>query len=248
VNPPGDYSHYLLIDDLLALQRPLTPDAHDELLFIVVHQVYELWFKVVLAELVVARDELANGRVQAAGKPLRRVVAVERLLVEQLRVLETMGPEDFITFRDPLAPASGFQSAQFRAIERLSGGEPGGAGGGGGADPGGATLWQAFCACARRCGLGMPDEDEQREERLGSLTELYRDHLGSAERACLHGVAELLCDHDEELATWRHRHALMAAREIGNRPGTGGSLGVGYLQGTLGKRLYPDLWEVRNRL
>src|SRR3954447_20487894 len=113
-HPSGgtDYASYLLIDDLLELQRPLTPDAHDELLFIVVHQAYELWFKLVLHELDLAIRELHGGRPQAALPPLRRVVAIERLLIAQLDVLETMGPEGFMEFRDPLAPGSGLQSRQ----------------------------------------------------------------------------------------------------------------------------------------
>jgi tryptophan 2,3-dioxygenase len=229
-----DYATYLLIDDLLRLQRPLTPDAHDELLFIVVHQAYELWFKLILHELVAARDELADGRPHAAAPRLRRVVAVERLLLEQLDVLETMGPEGFLEFRDPLAPASGFQSRQFRAIEWLSGERdtwPGG-----GEPPPGPSLYEAFCA-----GLGLPGA---RAERLTALAELYRDHADPL-RAAWHDVAELLLDHDERTARWRHHHALMAAREIGTRPGTGGSPGVEYLKGRVERRFFADLWDVR---
>jgi tryptophan 2,3-dioxygenase len=245
-----EYHSYLLIDDLLRLQRPLTEGAHDELLFIVVHQVYELWFKVLVDELARARDLLLAGTAHAAVRPLRRVVAVDGLLVHQLDVLETMGPEDFLTFRDPLAPASGFQSAQFRAIERLSGGTAGGSGATvtAGGDPGGASLWDAFCACARAQGLDLPDGEGERERRLTGLAGLYSDHLGSAERGVLHGVAELLLDHDEAVATWRFRHALMAARTIGTRPGTGGSAGVEYLRSTVDRRFFPELWEVRTRL
>jgi tryptophan 2,3-dioxygenase len=245
-----EYHSYLLIDDLLHLQRPLTAGARDELLFIVVHQVYELWFKVVVDELIHARDELLSGRAHTAVKPLRRVIAVEGLLVDQLGVLETMGPEDFLAFRDPLAPASGFESAQFRAIERLSGGVAGGASTAAlaGGDRGGASLWEAFCACGRAQGLDLPAHDAARERRLAALAALYRDHAGSADRSALHGVAELLCDHDEAVATWRFRHALMAARTIGARPGTGGSAGVGYLRSTVDRRFFPELWEVRTRL
>jgi tryptophan 2,3-dioxygenase/ribonuclease HI len=229
-----DYATYLLIDDLLELQRPLTPDAHDELLFIVVHQAYELWFKLILHELLAACDELAAGSPQAAAPRLRRVVAVERLLLEQLSVLETMGPEGFLEFRDPLAPASGFQSRQFRAIEWLSGERgtwPGGD------PPAGPSLYEAFCA-----GLALPDD---RAERLTTLAELYRDHAGDPLRAAWHDVAERLLDHDEGIARWRHHHALMAAREIGTRPGTGGSPGVEYLKGTVDRRFFADLWDVR---
>jgi tryptophan 2,3-dioxygenase len=233
-----DYATYLLIDDLLRLQRPFTPGAHDELLFIVVHQAYELWFKLILHELGRARDELLAGRPQAAAPKLRRVVAIERLLLQHLDVLETMTPEGFLEFRDPLAPASGFQSVQFRKIEWLSGLRdtfPGGA-----EPPAGASLWDAFRECAR-----LP---EDRDERLDALADLYRDHEDDAHRAALHHVAELLLDHDEGFANWRHHHVLMAAREIGTRPGTGGSPGVPYLKTTLDRRFFPDLWDMRIRL
>jgi tryptophan 2,3-dioxygenase len=218
-----EYAGYLRIHDLLRLQHPITPEAHDELLFIIVHQSYELWFKLILHELAKARAELAASRPQAAAPPLRRTVAIDRLLLEHLSVLETMGPEGFLEFRDPLAPASGFQSEQFRGIERDS--------------PG---LYDAFVACA-----GLPAEQEA---RLDALADLYRDHLDDPWRAVLHELAELLVDHDESVARWRHHHTLMAAREIGSRPGTGGSRGVEYLRGTQQKRFYPELWDVRVRL
>jgi tryptophan 2,3-dioxygenase/ribonuclease HI len=229
-----DYATYLLIDDLLQLQRPITPGAHDELLFIVVHQAYELWFKLILHELTTARDELAESRPHAAAPRLRRVVAVWRLLLSQLEVLETMGPEGFLEFRDPLAPASGFQSRQFREIEWVSGER--GTWPGGGDPPAGPSLYEAFAA-----GLGLPQE---REERLAALAGVYRDHADPL-RAAWHDAAELLLDHDEAVGRWRHHHALMAAREIGTRPGTGGSPGVEYLRGTVGRRFFPDLWDVR---
>jgi len=231
--PETEYASYLLIDDLLRLQRPLTPEAPDELLFIVIHQVFELWFKLVLHELGRVAAALREGRVQAAVAPLRRVVTVEDIEERQLAVLETMGPEDFLSFRDPLAPASGFQSKQFRAIERVS-----------------ASLWQAFCAAARTAGVAMPDGPGEgaRDARRGALVHLYRDHLGEPLRAALHQVAELLVDHDAAVARWRFRHAMMAAREIGSRPGTGGTPGVPYLRSTLDQRFYPELWEVRTAL
>src|SRR3954466_9810811 len=162
-----EYAAYLLIDDLLELQRPLTPGAHDELLFIVVHQAYELWFKLILHELERAIAELDDGRPHAALGPLRRVVATERLLIAQLDVLETMGPEGFMEFRDPLAPASGFQSRQFREIEAA-----------------GPRLWTAFCAAA-----ALP---EDRDARLEALAALYLDHNGDPARAALYAVAEAL--------------------------------------------------------
>jgi tryptophan 2,3-dioxygenase/ribonuclease HI len=218
-----DYASYLLIDDLLSLQQPITPTAHDELLFIIVHQSYELWFKLILHELGRAQRELEDRRPQAAVPRLKRVVAVERLLLEHLTVLETMSPEGFLEFRDPLEPASGFQSVQFRRIEASA--EP---------------LYAAFCAAAALPGA--------REARLAALADLYRDHEDDPARALLYEVAELLLEHDESIARWRHHHTLMAAREIGARPGTGGSRGVEYLQSTQGKRFFPDLWDVRSQL
>ncbi len=222
VHSETDYATYLLIDDLLQLQRPLTEGAHDELLFIIVHQAYELWFRLILHELEAARRELEAGRPQAALPPLERVLATERVLMEQLAVLETMGPEGFMEFRDPLAPASGFQSRQFREIEQISAG----------------PMWRAFCAAGQAQGLTFPDD----------LADLYKDHVDDPARAVLHAVAERLVDHDEGVARWRFGHVMMAAREIGSRPGTGGSRGVDYLRSTLDKRFYPDLWEVRNVL
>ena len=233
-----DYATYLLIDDLLNLQRPLTPGAHDELLFIVVHQSYELWFKLILHELTRARDELLAGRAHAAVPRLSRTVAIERLLLDHLDVLETMGPEGFLEFRDPLEPASGFQSVQFRKIEWISGlrdmfprdAEP----------PPGPTLYEAFRVAAE-----LPEDEEARMEALAAL---YRDHDEDPQRAWLYRVAERLVDHDEGIALWRHHHVLMAAREIGSRRGTGGSPGVPYLKTTLDRRFFPELWHVRVRL
>ena len=220
---PTEYAGYLRIDDLLQLQHPLTPEAHDELLFVIVHQSYELWFKLILHELAKARAELEAGRAQAAIAPLQRTAAIDRLLLTHLDVLETMSPDGFLEFRDPLAPASGFQSEQFRAIEAES-----------------PKVYDAFVAAA-----GLPDDHD---ERLNALAQLYRDHLGDPARTVLHLVAELLVDHDEGVALWRHHHVLMAAREIGTRPGTGGSPGVPYLKTTLDRRFFPELWDVRVRL
>src|SRR5215210_1005503 len=218
-----EYSAYLLIDDLLGLQRPITPGAHDELLFIIVHQAYELWFKLMLHELELIEAELRAGRPQAAIPWLKRVVAIDRLLLNKLDVLETMGPEGFLEFRDPLAPASGFQSRQFRDIERAS-----------------PRLYEAFCE-----GCGLPAGEGAHDARIAALADLYRDHADDPARAVRHEVCERLVDHDETIQRWRFHHTLMAAREIGSRPGTGGSRGVEYLRGTVDKRFYPELWEVR---
>lgn len=247
-----DYSTYLRINDLLQLQVPLTSGADDELLFIVVHQAYELWFKVIIDELRRASASLYEVAPWRATAPLRRTGKIEELLLGHLRLLETMSPEGFLEFRDPLDPASGFQSFQFRAIEFLSGaGNP-------------ATLSFDFFDDEQRSWLrGVSEEPSlwggferslralsdatDAEDVLDLVRALYHDHDG-APRAALHAVAELMVDHDENLAIWRHLHMLMAGREIGRRPGTGGSAGMAYLDTTLGQRLYPILWEVRSVL
>lgn len=247
-----DYSSYLRINDLLTLQVPLTAGASDELLFIVVHQSYELWFKVIIDELTRANAALHEKEPWNAVAPLRRIVGIEDLLLGHLRVLETMSPERFLEFRDPLHPASGFQSFQFRGIEFLSGG----------GKPAmlnfelfddeqrawlkglseGTTLWSGFAHSVRTL-LGVSGQ----EDLLDVVRALYMSH-STPETSALHAVAELMMDHDERLAMWRHQHLLMAGRQIGRRPGTGGSDGMAYLDTTLGQRLYPLLWEVRSVL
>lgn len=247
-----DYSTYLRINDLLKLQIPLTEDAPDELLFIVVHQSYELWFKVIVDELRRAATFLHVNEPWRAISHLRRMIEIERLLLSHLRLLDTMSPEGFLEFRDPLDPASGFQSFQFRAIEFLSGGGKL------------ATLSFDFFDDEQRAWLRATSEEPnvwtgfEHSLRLSSgasaqddlpdvLRALYLSHA-DVTLTSLHTVAELLMDHDENLAVWRHQHMLMAGREIGRRPGTGGSEGMAYLDTTLAQRLYPVLWEVRSIL
>lgn len=235
------YGSYLKVPELLGLQRRLT-EEHDELLFIVAHQTYELWFKVVLFELEAARDRIDAGDVFFARHLLHRVHVIEKLLVEQIDVLETMSPQDFLAFRSRLAPASGFQSVQFREIEFLSG------------------LKQPQYIARLEA---SPEEMARLQRRLDepsvgdafralvvrrgspSLLEIFRerDRFGD-----LFDLAEALIDHDEAFAEWRGRHVLMVERQIGGKTGTGGSTGAQYLRTTLGKRFYPELWEVRSQL
>lgn len=247
-----DYSTYLKINDLLTLQVPLTDEAPDELLFIVVHQSYELWFKVIIDELRRASTALWAAEPWNAIRHLRRIVSIEDLLIQHLRVLETMSPEGFLEFRDPLDPASGFQSYQFRAIEFLSG-----------AGKTAMLDFHLFDADVRawlreaseapsllggfEFSLRQSLDPGGRLDISGLARDLYREHR-SATTSSLHTVAELMMDHDERLAMWRHQHMLMAGRQIGRRPGTGGSDGMAYLDTTIHQRLYPMLWEVRSLL
>ena len=234
------YGSYLRIPELLDLQHGLT-DAHDELLFIVIHQVYELWFKVLLHELEATREAIDADELRVARHYLARVKVIEALLVEQVGVLETMAPQDFLMFRSELAPASGFQSLQFREIEFLSGLKEPGYLKTLDAEPG------ARAQLERRLGeRSLADAfDALLERRSVSVTQLYQ---GGDRHADVLELAEALLDHDEGFRLWRLRHIEMVERQIGDKPGTGGSTGVRYLQSTLGKRFFPELWQVRSQL
>jgi tryptophan 2,3-dioxygenase len=235
------YGTYLKVRELLELQNGLS-DEHDELLFIVAHQVYELWFKVVLFELEAARDRIDSDDMFFALHYLKRVHVIEKLLVEQIDVLETMSPQDFLAFRSQLAPASGFQSVQFREIEFLSGLK----------EPKYLARLEATAeeAARLRRRLDEPSLNDALHhvlERRGSptLLEVFRDRERHGD---LFDLCEALLDHDEAFAHWRARHVLMVERQIGGKTGTGGTSGADYLRTTLGKRFYPELWDVRSEL
>jgi tryptophan 2,3-dioxygenase len=247
------YGSYLRLPQLLSQQVPQAdPPAHDELLFIIVHQAYELWFKVLLHELEAARDAMGAGELWRAEQLLRRVRVIDRLLVEQVEVLETMTPQDFLEFRSSLAPASGFQSAQFREIEFLSGAkDPAFVGRFRGlteaeqlrlkrrlAEPG---LWDAYVALLAERGLPVAGDDQI----LDSLVTVASDRDRHDD---LWRIAEELISHDEMSALWRARHVQMVERQIGTKSGTGGSTGAPYLRKRVPLRYYPLLWELRARL
>jgi tryptophan 2,3-dioxygenase len=251
------YGSYLSLDILLSQQHPESdPPAHDELLFITIHQVYELWFKQLLHELTTVRDLLlgssAGDALWTARHRLTRVTQIEQVLVAQLPVLETMTPQDFLAFRTLLSPASGFQSVQFRELEFLSGLK----------DPGviarlrSATadeksrlqrrldepsLWDGFLATLSTRGLVVDSEDDVRV----SLLAVARDR---ASYGAIWDVAEGLITHDELSAQWRALHATVVERQIGYKPGTGGSAGVGYLRDRRDLRFFPLLWALRTEL
>ena len=252
------YGSYLRVPQLLAQQVPeVSPPAHDELLFIIVHQTYELWFKQLLHELTAVRDAMAasaRGEQQTwlARHLLHRAHVIERLLVNQIDVLETMTPQDFLEFRAALAPASGFQSVQFREIEFLSGAK----------DPGFVarfrsltddervrlarrlaepSLWDAFTGLLASSGLAVGSD----KEVLASLVTVARDRPLYDD---LWQLSEDLLTHDELAGLWRARHVQMVERQIGTKSGTGGSTGAPYLHRRVPMRYYPLLWELRDSL
>jgi tryptophan 2,3-dioxygenase len=251
------YGSYLRLPQLLDSQHlESDPPAHDELLFITIHQVYELWFKQLLHEVAAARDAMSGaiaGRtLWWAQHLLARVHVIERVLVQQIDVLETMTPQDFLEFRQRLAPASGFQSVQFRELEFLSGaGDPAYLERFRGitdderkrlearlAEP---TLWDAFLHVLRSEGLPA-DSDADVSASLRIVA-----HDRSA-HAVVWALAEALLQHDELAASWRARHVVMVERMIGGKSGTGGSSGAPYLRSRLGLKYYPLLWDLRSEL
>jgi len=257
------YGSYLRLPELLAQQVPqVVPPAHDELLFITVHQAYELWFKQLLHELTAVRDAMLAARTPADEPPsartwrarqlLRRAHVIERLLVSQIDVLETMTPQDFLEFRSALAPASGFQSVQFRELEFLSGAKDAGFVARFRAltdverdrlaarltEP---SLWDAYVDLLGSRGLPVADD----KQVLSSLVSIARDRPHHDD---LWQLAEDLLTHDELSGLWRARHVQMVERQIGTKSGTGGSTGAPYLHRRVPMRYYPLLWELRDSL
>jgi tryptophan 2,3-dioxygenase len=262
---PSDltYNTYLKVQDLLALQQCQSdPAHHDEMLFIVIHQAYELWFKLILLELDHAMRYMAEGKVLRAHHFLRRVVEIQKVLVSQIHILETMTPIEFLGFRDHLMPASGFQSLQFRELEFLAGlkdpdffrhfedqsqlealrrrlDEP--------------DLWAGFQKLLAAKGFDVPAEPvrgntpagPERDRLMAALAALYMDPEAHMD---LYMLAEALVDFDTQLALWRFHHVSVVERVIGAKMGSGGSSGAGYLRSTVGKKAFPLLFEVRSHL
>jgi tryptophan 2,3-dioxygenase len=243
-SPALTYMSYLALDDLLAAQRPRS-DEHDELLFIIIHQVYELWFKQLLHELAHLQRRLESGDGPTALDTLRRILAILKTVVAQIDVLETMTPRQFIAFRGRLDAASGFQSAQFRMLEAVLGRRDE------------AMLTPYAEGSAQRAAIA---EAMARPSLFDSLLAFLatQGHEHPDRQALLLGVyeadglpaqvCERLLDVDEGLQEWRYRHVQMVRRTIGDRRGTGGSAGAAYLQGTLFHPAFPDLWAIRSRL
>jgi tryptophan 2,3-dioxygenase len=251
------YGDYLRLDDLLTLQQP--GEEHDEMLFIVIHQVYELWFKEILHEVDYLQTRLDHDELPRAGHVMKRVLSILKVLVAQVDILETMTPLEFLSFRARLESGSGFQSAQFREVEFALGhkrtrvfehlpadsperrrlevrfGQP--------------TLWDAFVRFVARRGFTVPDDLLKRDvtqplapspEFQQTLIQIYRNDPALA------NFCERLVDLDEGVQEWRYRHVKMVERTIGAKVGTGGSSGAQYLATTLMKPVFPDLWAIRS--
>ncbi|MDH5435059.1 MAG: tryptophan 2,3-dioxygenase family protein, partial [Gammaproteobacteria bacterium] len=251
---------YLKVDELLELQQLQSkPQEHDEMLFIIIHQTYELWFKQILHESGKLGKNLVDGESWAALKTLRRILTILKTLVGQIDILETMTPKEFISFRGFLENSSGFQSWQFREVEILCGyrspqaielqksvphryeqlvkrmAQP--------------TYWETFISFLQKRGHDVASPVAKNESGLiydpceqtqAKLAEIF----DKDQEAGL--IGELLLDFDEGLQEWRYRHVKMVERTIGSKMGTGGSPGAAYLHKTLNKAAFPDLWAVRN--
>lgn len=259
------YGSYLKVEELLSLQKLASfPEEHDEMLFIVIHQAYELWFKQILHELSLCERALACDQTMVFLRAAKRIATIQGVLVHQIDILETMTPTDFNRFRDKLNPASGFQSFQFRLLEiRL------------GAKQKGylkfyrhddkiydllvsalqkPSLYDIFLQHLARKGIPIPErivgrdtgvQHEANHEVTDCLLKIYRDPANYYE---LYMACEQLIDIDEGMLLWRYRHIAMVERMIGRLKGTGGSSGVDYLSQTLKLRFFPEIWDVRNKL
>jgi len=252
------YGSYLKVDDLIGLQNLLSdPPRHDEMLFIVIHQVFELWFKQLLHELDAIVGRLRAGEVLGAQRLFRRCIEIERVLIQQLTVLETMAPNDFLTFRDHLMPASGFQSAQFRYLEAVCGlknrdhlkAHPEGSEAHGELSRrlDAPTLIDAFYDMLRSRGFQLPAEESEaaRSARVRELVGIYHSPDSQYD---IYLLCESMVEFDELFTLWRVHHVQMVERMIGSKPGTGGSPGVAYLRTTLDRKFFPELWELRTFL
>lgn len=259
---PLTYGSYLKLDQILNAQKPRSDGPeHDEMLFIIIHQVYELWFKQVLHELDYLQDRLVSNDATRSLHTLRRVLTILKTMVAQIDILETMTPLEFLSFRDRLESASGFQSFQFRELEFVLGmkrrnvmthypsdtearqrlekryQQP--------------TLWDAFLHYLAGNGHDIPPDLLARDvsqpiepspEVQQALIKIYRHHPN------LIHLCERLIDFDEGFQEWRYRHIKMVERTIGVKQGTGGSAGAQYLRTTLFKPVFPDLWAIRTEL
>lgn len=257
------YASYLALDDILSAQHPQS-DRHDEQLFIIIHQTKELWLKQIIAELKLAKDQVREGALVPAYKGLARVSRIQAVMTLSWDVLATMTPSDYSRFRGVLGSSSGFQSDQFRTVEYLLGLKDGRfleyqrdrpeAEQAMAAALAAPSLWDDANAALAAAGFTLPPYVLNRDwtqpyvpapEVEAAWADVYRD----IERWWdLYQLAEKLVDLDDAMATWRHKHVLTVSRVIGGKRGTGGTAGVSYLQQTVAKRAFPELWSLRTLL
>jgi len=270
---PLSYGEYLGLDELLDLQRLVSkPRQHDEVLFLIAHQAYELWFKLMLNELETAVSHMLADNLAEATRLIRRVVPVQRVLIDQLEILETIRPTDFLKFRSILDPASGFQSLQFRELEFISGQKderylnlhignekdyeqllkrweaP--------------SLWDGFRTVLEERGFDVGRKEKGSEAKNFELeVQAAVKVFTEAKYSRVSELAEAMLEFDKYFQLWRSHHIMMVERVIGGRPGTGekvvkktmgsnsfNSSGVEYLQTTMGRRFFPALWTARTRI
>jgi len=248
---PLTYASYLRLPDLLTCQSPAT-DEHDELLFVVIHQVYELWFKQILHETAMLQRRLEDGHGSGALHTARRIAKILKTIVGQLDVLETMTPRQFAAFRPQLGTSSGFQSDQFRELEAVLGrrdlptDDPRTA-----AAMHRRSVFDSLLRYLAATGYDVPEPALTRDPSepwpagdpsiLELMTAVYAEDDSTGAEVC-----EALVDIDEGIQEWRYRHVKMVERIIGVRMGTGGSAGADYLRSTLFRPAFPDLWAVRS--
>jgi len=253
------YTSYLAVDELLSLQRPVSDGPeHDEMLFIIIHQTYELWFKQIIHEFAQAQRSMESGDTHYSLSVLGRIRTIMKICVNQIDILETMTPLQFNSFRSYLSSSSGFQSAQFRKVEALLGRRDTKMAGH--LPPAiqaeiaiitaGNSVYDSALAYLAKRGHPIPTDVLTRDRTLAYeanlrvqdvLLDIHRNDPESAM------VCERLLDIDEGIQEWRYRHVKMVERTIGHKVGTGGSSGVGYLSSTLFNPAFKDLWDIRSR-
>ena len=263
MTPPMTYARYLALDDLLACQHPQS-ELDDEMLFIIIHQTKELWLKQIIREMKLAKTQVQADALVPAYKALARISRIQAVMTISWDILSTMTPSDYTRFRHVLGPSSGFQSDQFRTVEYMLGLKDGGflkyqedrpeAQAAMRAALQTPSIWDDAIAAAARAGLPIPVEVLNRDvsqpyeanwEVEAAFLTVYREPERYWE---LYQFAEKLVDLDDAMATWRHKHVITVERIIGGKRGTGGTAGVSYLQATLAKRAFPELWSLRTML
>jgi tryptophan 2,3-dioxygenase len=253
------YNSYLAVDELLKLQKPLSEGPeHDEMLFIIIHQTYELWFKQLIHEFSQAQRALESGDTHYSLSILGRIRTIMKVCVAQVDILETMTPLQFNAFRGYLSSSSGFQSAQFRKVEAILGRRDSRMAGHLPPDIQSEiaeittrnSIWDSFLDYLGKRGYTLPADVITRDKAIAYLSNsevqdvLLKVHQTDPESAM---VSERLVDIDEGIQEWRYRHVKMVERTIGKKMGTGGSSGVEYLASTLFNPVFKDLWEIRSR-